>query len=88
MSLSYRRNLETYHYDWIVCTSIHVDFQAVPCFQIERLFARVDRLNNPAGLPLRIARKVQKLHVYGRLVSARGIITYAAARLLLICGEM
>lgn len=88
MSLSYRRNLAIYHYDWIVCTSIHVDFQAVPRFQIQRLLAGVDRLNVPAGLPLRIARKVQKLHVYGRLVSARGMRSYAAARLLLICREM
>lgn len=45
-------NLKIYHYNWIVCASIHVDFQAVPRFQVKRLLVEVGRLNVPAGLPL------------------------------------
>lgn len=50
--------IATYHYNWMVDVSVHVNFEAVPRFQIERLFAGISGLNVPAWLPLRVSSKV------------------------------
>lgn len=42
----------------MVDVPVHVDFEVVPRFQIERLFAGISGLNVPARLPLRVSRKV------------------------------
>ena len=50
--------IETYHYDGIVNGPVHVDFEIVPRLQIERLFASISGLNDPARLPLCVSSKV------------------------------